>query len=161
MTLAKGAELTLGTGRTTNTTYSIAQLCLTLTLHLARRLALTIEVRICCSADLLSRLLLSPLELRLQIHHFALPSHFHVHLQAAGLLLSECLGPSHPAKDGSANDFETDGFGMFLDRPTSVIGRATTRTHWRCEVAAMSDVSQGRSWMKTLCICKQMWVAMC
>ena len=43
MTHAKGAELpvTLGTGRLTNTTYSIAQLCLTLTLHRAQRLALT------------------------------------------------------------------------------------------------------------------------
>lgn len=111
---------------------------------------------ICCSADLPSKLLLLPLELRLQIYHFVLPSHFHVRLQAAGLLLSECLGPSHPRKDDNTDDFEADGFGMVLDHPTSVIGRATTRTHWRCEVAAVSDVSQGRSWMKTLCICKQM-----
>ena len=41
MTHAEGAESMPGTGRLTNTTYSIAQLCLTLTLHRAQRLALT------------------------------------------------------------------------------------------------------------------------
>jgi hypothetical protein len=103
----------------------------------------------CCSANSPGKLLLLPLELRLHIYHFFLPSHLHVRLQAAGLLLSECLGLSHPRKDGNADgnadDFEADGFGMLLDYPTSVIGRATMRTHWRCEVAAMSDVPEGRS----------------
>jgi hypothetical protein len=113
----------------------------------------------CCSANSPSKLLLLPLELRLHIYHFFLPSHLHVRLQAAGLLLSECLGPSYPRKygnaDGNAGDFEADGFGMLLNYPTLAIGRATTRTHWRCEVAAMGDVPESRSWMRVLCICKK------
>lgn len=109
-----------------------------------------------CSTNPLSKLLLLPLELRLHIYHFVLPSQLHVRLQAAGLLLSECFGPSHARKDGNADDFEADGFGMLLDYPTSVIGRVTTRIHWRCEAAAMSDVPEGRIWMRALCICKKM-----
>lgn len=110
----------------------------------------------CYSTNRPSKLLLLPLELRLQIYHFILPRHLHVRLEASGLLLSECLELSRPRKDDNADDFEADGFGMSLDHPTSVIGRATTRTHWRCEVAAMSDVPEVSSWTRTLGICNQM-----
>lgn len=107
-------------------------------------------------AFLPSRLLLLPLELRVDIYHFVLPSHLHVRLQAAEIALSECLGSYGSSNDGHSNQFEGDGFEMLLDSPTSVIGRATTRPHWRCEAGTLSDVSGKQSWLKIFAVCKQM-----
>ena len=107
-------------------------------------------------ANLHSRLLLLPLELRLDIYHFVVPHQLHVRLQAAGIAVSECLGSDESNNDGYSNHFEGDGFEMLLDYPTSVIGRATTRPHWRCEAGGLSDVSEKQSWLKIFAVCKRM-----
>ncbi|KAF2993882.1 hypothetical protein E8E13_002040 [Curvularia kusanoi] len=44
---------------------------------------------------------------------------------------------------------------MLLDYPTSVIGRATTRPHWRCEAGTLSGDAEKQSWLKVFAVCKQ------
>lgn len=95
-----------------------------------------------------SKLLLTPLEIRLQIYQPLLPNQLHVRLQASDLLLSRCLGSDRYGEDGGAQSLDVNGPDTLLAHPSlDYCDDALVRVwaprlgsawgpHWRCEEKA-------------------------
>ncbi|KAH6639129.1 hypothetical protein C7974DRAFT_305165 [Boeremia exigua] len=118
---------------------------------------------------MISRLLLTPLEIRLEIYQLLLPDHVHICLQGNTLLLSKCLESD---RDIGAPSFDANGPDTLHTPPSQVryltSDEAVMRKwaprlgsawgpHWKCEENALSRDPQSKPRIGLLLVCKQMY----